>query len=158
MWLPGYTPGNHQLPMGNLQASLPKIHLKGYWRFFSSFFCSSLRGHPHMISDFWGPFLTYLPTHIRFFHQFRAILLLQNRLYPIFINLPTYPTIGYHMWMAPFMSASSNTLRTSTCALFCPYKVTRCAGVCILSTDMTMRRCHRWEWSVSECMLVWASD
>ena len=25
-----------------------------------------LRGHPHMISDFFGPFLTYLPTHIRF--------------------------------------------------------------------------------------------
>ena len=25
-----------------------------------------IRGHPHMISDFLGPFLTYLPTHIRF--------------------------------------------------------------------------------------------
>ena len=26
----------------------------------------TFRGHPHKISNFWGPFLTYLPTHIRF--------------------------------------------------------------------------------------------
>ena len=31
--------------------------------------------------------LTYPPSYIRF--------------YPIFVNLPTHPTIGYHMWMSP---------------------------------------------------------
>ena len=57
-----------------------------------------VRGHPHMISDFGGPFLTYLPTHIRFSPNLKCTL---DTLYPIFINLPTYPKIGYHMWMTP---------------------------------------------------------
>ena len=68
-----------------------------------------LGGHPHIISDFWGPFLTHLPTHIRFFNQFRAFLLVLHRLYPIFLNLPTYPKIGYHMWMAPSLFYDGTT-------------------------------------------------
>ena len=35
---------------------------------------SLFRGHPHMISDFLGPFLTYLPTHIRFYFSVNSIL------------------------------------------------------------------------------------
>ena len=36
------------------------------WRIWVMSFTNNLRGHPHMISDILGPFLTYLPTHIRF--------------------------------------------------------------------------------------------
>ena len=39
----------------------------------------ALRGHPHMASDDFGSFWTYLPTQIRY-HQ-------------ILIDLPTYPKI-----------------------------------------------------------------
>ena len=51
-----------------------------------------------MTSDVFGSFLTYLPTHIRFSPYVEPVL---NKEYPIFINLPTYPKIGYHMWMTP---------------------------------------------------------
>ena len=32
------------------------------------------RGHPERISDFWGHFLTYLPTHIRFSPILKTVL------------------------------------------------------------------------------------
>ena len=55
-------------------------------------------GHPHMTSDFFKCFWTYLPTHVRFC----PIIGIQfSILCPILANLPTYPKIRRHMWTSP---------------------------------------------------------
>ena len=57
------------------EMSQPKIR----HAYFDTFDVFLLRGHPHMASDDFGSFLTYLPTLIRY-HQMEA-------------DLPTYPNI-----------------------------------------------------------------
>ena len=47
---------------------------------------STIWGHPHMISDFLRPFLTYLPTHIRLYP---ILSYLPKIWYPILRNQPT---------------------------------------------------------------------
>ena len=58
----------------------------------------TIGGHPHMTSDFFKVFLTYLPTHVRFC----PIVLVLIYLVVSDFHKPTYlPKIGRHMWTAP---------------------------------------------------------
>ena len=72
----------------------------------------TFRGHPHKISNFLGPFLTYLPTHIQFPPNSKPFLPMLHRLYLFFINLPTCPKIRNHMCMTPYICIMYDQLHT----------------------------------------------
>ena len=72
----------------------------------------------YVISDFLDHFWpTYLPIS-DFLPNLDPFLLVLHRWYPIFLNLPTYQKIGYHMWMAPYWSTKSKSSNW-TLAAFC---------------------------------------